>query len=88
MVEAAGIERGGHPHASGRGYDQSIGDDLWKLVEAAGIEPASVSSPPSALHAYFVYCLTFHWPGEQGLKRRACFKFNCLSHKRGLAAIP
>ena len=38
------------------------------MVEAAGIEPASVSSPPSALHAYFVYCLTFHWPNEQGLK--------------------
>ena len=66
---------------------------LWTLleanmVEAAGIEPASVSSPPSALHAYFVYYLTFHWPGEQGLERRACFKFNCFRHKRGLAAVP
>jgi len=58
------------------------------MVEAAGIEPASVSSPPSALHAYFVYYLTFHWPGEQGLERRACFKFNCFRHKRGLAAVP
>ncbi len=37
-------------------------------MEAAGIEPASVSSPPSALHAYLVYYLTFHWPGEQGFK--------------------
>ena len=38
------------------------------LVEAAGIEPASVSPLPSALHAYFVYCLTLHWPDKQGLK--------------------
>ena len=38
------------------------------MVEAAGIEPASVSPLPSALHAYFVYCLTLHWPDKQGLK--------------------
>jgi hypothetical protein len=38
------------------------------MVEAAGIEPASASSLPSALHAYFVYCLTFHWPDKQGLE--------------------
>ena len=38
------------------------------LVEAAGIEPASVSPLPSALHAYFVYYLTFCWPDKQGSK--------------------
>ena len=25
----------------------------------------------------------FHWPGEQGLERRACFGFSCFRHKRG-----
>jgi hypothetical protein len=38
------------------------------LVEAAGIEPASVSPRPSALHAYSVYYLTSHWPDEKGLR--------------------
>ena len=38
------------------------------LVEAAGIEPASVSPRPSALHAYSVYYLTPHWPNEKGLR--------------------
>ena len=37
-------------------------------MEAAGIEPASVSALPSALHAYSVYCLTSHWPNEKGLR--------------------
>ncbi|CAI8816913.1 protein of unknown function [Methylocaldum szegediense] len=27
-------------------------EDVRKLVEAAGIEPASANPPPSALHAY------------------------------------
>jgi|GEM_PF-4327222 len=32
----------------------AIKPDLSLLVEAAGIEPASANSPPSALHAYSV----------------------------------
>ena len=59
------------------------------LVEAAGIEPRVRQFPlPSVLHAYF--CLLFNLPlaRQTGIERRACFKFNCFNHKRGLAAVP
>jgi hypothetical protein len=44
---------------------------LWisldvKMVEAAGIEPASASPLPQDLHAYFVYCFNCQLPDEQG----------------------
>ncbi len=37
-----------------------------RLVEAAGIEPASASTPPLALHAYSVYCFNQQQPDGQG----------------------
>jgi len=37
-----------------------------KVVEAAGIEPASASPLPSALHAYPVYCFNRQQPDGQG----------------------
>lgn len=37
-----------------------------KLVEAAGIEPASANSPPSDLHAYSVYKFNRLLPDRQG----------------------
>ena len=36
------------------------------LVEAAGIEPASASPLPQALHVYSVYCFNCRLPDEQG----------------------
>ena len=37
-----------------------------KLVEAAGIEPASASPLPQALHAYPLYCFNWQQPERQG----------------------
>ena len=36
------------------------------MVEAAGIEPASASPLPLALHAYRVYCFNWQQPDVQG----------------------
>ena len=38
----------------------------FNLVEAAGIEPASASPPPSVLHVYPVYCFNWTPPDRQG----------------------
>ncbi len=38
------------------------------LVEAAGIEPASVSPLPVALHAYSVFMFSPSQPGRQGAR--------------------
>jgi hypothetical protein len=54
--------------ASALGYLIHFVRAAHKMVEAAGIEPASVSPRPSALHAYSVYYLTPHWPNEKGLR--------------------
>jgi hypothetical protein len=48
-------------------------------VEAAGFEPASVSTLPSALHVYSVYYLTFHWPDEKGLKGELALSLTALA---------
>lgn len=39
---------------------------VLRMVEAAGIEPASANPPPLALHAYSVYCFNAMQPGRQG----------------------
>lgn len=48
-------------------------------MEAAGFEPASVSTLPSALHVYSVYYLTFHWPDEKGLKGELALSLTALA---------
>jgi hypothetical protein len=52
------------------------------LVEAAGIEPASVSTLPSALHVYSVYYLTPHWPNEKGLRGELALSLTVLATSR------
>ena len=46
------------------------------LVEAAGVEPASASTPPSALHAYPVYCFNRLLPDWQGKQTAIPVSFN------------
>ena len=60
-------------------FNFSAAPKKLNLVEVPGIEPGSVSSPPSALHAYFVYCLTFHWPDKQGLKGELALVLTALT---------
>ena len=43
------------------------------------IEPASVSTLPSALHVYSVYCLTSHWPDEKGLRGELALSLAALA---------
>ena len=52
------------------------------LVEAAGFEPASVSTLPSALHVYSVYYLTSHWPDEKGLRGELALSLTVLATSR------
>ena len=44
----------------------------------------------SALSSTCLFCLLFNSPlaRQTGIEKRACFKFNCFNHKRGLAAVP
>ena len=44
----------------------------------------------SAFSSTCLFCLLFNLPlaRQTGIERRACFKFNCFNHKRGLAAVP
>jgi len=46
------------------------------LVEAAGIEPASASTPPRDLHAYFVFNLTCGYPTNEENHKPAQLGFN------------
>jgi len=48
---------------------------LCYLVEAAGIEPASASTPPLDLHAYPVYCFSRWLPDRQGKPVTSLDKF-------------
>ena len=43
------------------------------------IEPASVSTLPSALHVYSVYYLTSHWPNEKGLRGELALSLTALA---------
>ena len=43
-------------------------DFILCMVEAAGIEPASASPLPQALHAYSIYCFNRSLPDRQGTR--------------------
>src|SRR5690606_2193218 len=55
------------------------------LVETAGVEPASVSPLPLALHVYPIYCVNPSQPGGQDVSGRAWIAL-AVTHQACLAA--